>query len=58
VAACIRTPGTGRTRPQGVRTFGTNTVDLLALRDRLCAHGVMDVAMKATGVFWKPVYYV
>ena len=40
VAACVRTPGTGRTRRQEVRTFGTNTADLLALRDWLYAHGV------------------
>ena len=58
VAACVRTPGTGRTRRQEVRIFGTNTADLLALRDWLCAHGVTHVAMEATGVFWKPVYYV
>src|SRR5215469_2922167 len=58
VAACVRTPGTGRTRRQEVRTFGTTTADLLALRDWLCAHGVTHVAMEATGVFWKPVYYV
>jgi transposase len=58
VAACVRTPGTGRIRRQEVRTFGTTTADLLALRDWLCAHGVTHVAMEATGVFWKPVYYV
>jgi transposase len=58
VAACVRTAGTGRTRRQEVRIFSTNTADLLALRDWLCAHGVMLVAMEETGVFWKPVYYV
>jgi transposase len=28
------------------------------LRDWLAGHGVTQVAMEATGVFWKPVYYV
>jgi transposase len=31
--------------------------DLLALRDWLRELGVTDVAMEATGVYWKPVYY-
>jgi len=32
--------------------------ELLALRDWLAAHGMTHVAMEATGVYWKPVYYV
>jgi hypothetical protein len=28
---------------------------LLVLRDWLKAHGVTQVAMEATGVYWKPV---
>ena len=39
VAVCVRVPGP-RGRVQHVQTFGTNTVDLLALRDWLEAHGV------------------
>jgi transposase len=31
VAACVRVARAGRTRQQEVRTFGTNTADLLAL---------------------------
>jgi len=40
-----------------VRTFGTTTGQLLALRDWLVAEGVTLVGMESTGVFWKPVYY-
>lgn len=57
VAACVRVPGAGGQRVQHIRTFGTTTVELLALGDWLEAHGVMDVAMESTGVYWKPVYY-
>lgn len=39
-------------------TFATFTEDLLALRDWLTAHGVTRVGMEATGVYWKPVFYV
>jgi len=39
-------------------TFGTKTTDLLALRDWLQSLGVTHVAMEATGVYWKPVYYM
>jgi transposase len=58
VAACVRVPGERRGREQHVRTFGTTTADLLALRDWLTAHAVTHVAMESTGVFWKPVFYV
>ena len=33
------------------------TSQLLALRDWLKGLGVTHVAMEATGVYWKPVYY-
>jgi len=52
VAACVRVPGTGRSRVQHVRTFGTTTTELLTLRDWLEAHGVTHVAMECTGVYW------
>ena len=38
--------------------FATTTVAWLTLRDWLQAHGVTQVAMESTGVYWKPVYYV
>jgi transposase len=34
------------------------TADLLALRDWLQGLGVTHVAMEATGVYWKPVWYL
>ncbi len=41
-----------------IRTFGTTSDELLALRDWLSGQRVTHVAMEATGVYWKPVYYV
>ena len=58
VAACVRTPGPGGRRVKETRPFGTTTAELLALREWLEARGVTHVAMEATGVYWKPVYYV
>ena len=40
------------------RTFGTMTEDLLDLVAWLESHGVVDVAMESTGVYWKPVYNI
>lgn len=58
VAACVRVPGAGGGRHQVIETFRTTTAGLLALRDWLAAYGVTVVGMEATGVYWKPVYYV
>ncbi len=38
--------------------FGTVTSQLHALRDWLKSQGVRSVAMKATGVYWLPLYGV
>jgi transposase len=54
----MRTAGEGGRRTQQVRTFGTTTAMLLSLRDWLVAERVTLAAMEATGVYWKPVYYV
>jgi len=51
VAVCVRTPGPRGAREQQVRVFGTTTVEVLALRDWLQAHGVTHVAMESTGVY-------
>jgi transposase len=56
VQACIRVPG-ARGRASTGRRFGTVTVELLELCDWLDAAAVTLVAMEATGVYWKPVYY-
>jgi len=58
LSACIRLHGKGRKVSEEIRTFGTTGDELLALHDWLKEHQVTEVAMEATGVYWKPVYYV
>jgi transposase len=58
LSACIRLHGRGRKVSEEIRTFGTTSDELLALHDWLKEHEVTEVAMEATGVYWKPVYYV
>jgi hypothetical protein len=41
-----------------VRTFQTTTADLLRLSEWLAANECTHVAMKATGVYWKPVWHI
>ena len=55
VTACVRIPGVDGKRAQEVREFKTTVAGLLVLHDWLKAHGVTQVAMEATGVYWKPV---
>lgn len=43
---------------QEIRRFGAMTRDLLDLADWLKGHGVTQVAMEATGVYWRPVWAV
>jgi transposase len=59
VSVCVRVPGKRRgARRQERACFATTTGGLLALRDWLAGWGVTHVAMEATGVYWKPVWYV
>ena len=58
VTACVRTPGTGGGREPHLAEFATTVRALLGLRDWLCAHGVTQVVMEATGVYWKPVWHI
>lgn len=58
VAVCVRVPGPDGERVAELAEFSTFTDELLALRDWLVAHGVTRVGMEATGVFWKPVFWV
>jgi transposase len=58
VMACVRAPDGAGGRRQAVREFRTFTRDLHRLRQWLEAEAVTEVAMEATGVFWKPVWYV
>jgi len=57
VMAAVRTPGP-KGRRQQVKEFSTFTADLEHLRDWLAAEGVTQVAMEATGVYWRPVWHV
>ena len=43
-------------QPPEVRTFGTTTQQLLALREWLESQAVSHIAMESTGVYWKPVW--
>jgi transposase len=56
VMACVRRPGSGVRRAQEVREFRTWTSSLRELREWLAAEGVTQIAMEATGVYWRPVW--
>ena len=58
LTACARVPDRNGGRGELRAEFETMTPDLLALRDWLKGLGVTHVAMEATGVYWKPVYYL
>jgi transposase len=58
VMACVRAPDGAGGRRQELREFRTFSRDLVRLREWVVAVGVTLVAMEATGVFWKPVWYV
>src|SRR3954468_2523655 len=53
VTACARVPGAHGQREQHVAEFAATVRGLLALRDWLAGHGVTQVVMEATGVYWK-----
>ncbi len=55
VVACVRRLVEGKVR-QEVRTFRTETNQLLTLADWLADEGVTHVAMESTGVYWKPIW--
>jgi transposase len=58
VMACARVPGADGHREEHVAEFATTVRGLLTLADWLDAHAVTQVAMEATGVYWKPVWAV
>jgi transposase len=58
VTACVRVPKRGGGRVQELAEFRTTVGGLLALRDWLKAQRVTQVAMEATGVYWKPVWAI
>ena len=57
LTACARILGQGGELEELTAEFSTMAADLLALRDWLTELAVTHVAMEATGVYWKPVYY-
>jgi transposase len=57
VANVRRWAATGRRREDETRTFSTMLESLRDLRAWLVAEQVTVVAMEATGVYWKPVWY-
>jgi transposase len=57
VTACARILIAGGELEERIVEFSTMAGDLLALRDWLKQLDVTHVAMEATGVYWKPVYY-
>lgn len=56
IVACLLITAADGSVHKEVRRFGTMTEDLLALAAWLAAHGVTQVAMESTGVYWKPLY--
>ena len=57
VVACVRHMVAGTVKRE-VRTFKTTTKELLALSEWLAAEGGTDIAMEATGIYWKPVWRI
>ena len=58
VTACVRRwAATGRRRESETRTFSTTLLSLRVLHAWLAGEQVSVVAMEATGVYWKPVWY-
>jgi transposase len=58
LTACMRRwAATGRRRESETRTFSTMLASLRILRAWLASEQVTVVAMEATGVYWKPVWY-
>ena len=58
VVACVLVGAANQKARKEVRTFGTYTQDLVALRDWLASEGCTHVAMESTGIYWMPVYRV
>lgn len=57
LAVCVSIKEEGKSETQKL-VCGTTTKELLRLSDWLHGHGVTQVAMEATGVYWKPVWHV
>lgn len=58
VVACALWSGPGRLTEKEIVTFGTTTFELQRLADWLLEHDCLEVAMEATGAYWKPVFNI
>jgi transposase len=59
VTACVKVPAeSGGSYHQEIEQFATTTRGVLELRDWLASFKVGLVGMEATGVYWKPIYYL
>ncbi len=58
VTACVRISHESEGLHQEIREFAATTRGLLLLRDWLASFEIELVGMEATGVYWKPVYYL
>jgi transposase len=56
VVACVLLTHPDGTVERQLATFGTMTVDLLALHDWLERWAVTHIALESTGVYWRPVF--
>lgn len=54
ITACVMRQGIKKQ----IKTFGTNTEDLEALKKWLQEHQINQVAMESTGIYWKPVFNI
>src|SRR5215471_9071491 len=57
IVACVRIMTAGKASRE-CRTFETTTAGLKALLSWLTENGFTHVALKATGVYWKPVWNI
>lgn len=57
VVACLRLAIAGKVMKE-VRTFSTTTTDLMNLSGWLAENKCAQIAMEATGVYWKPVWHI
>lgn len=58
VKVTVRVPSSGKRRRSETRTFSAVSSGLLAMRDWLQTEEITVVGMEATGVYWKPVFYL
>lgn len=57
VVACILI-GYGDSTKKEIRTFSTQTCGIKTLADWLQGHGIRDVVIESTGVYWKPIFNI